>query len=168
VILGWLLLAVAWAERVDINHATAEVLASLPVLGPTKATALVQWRSAHGPCQELDELTEVPGIGAATVAALRERAYCGKAPVSESDPVSDRDPGDGASFPATTMPEVVDINRASVEELQRLPGMIEPRARAVVEHREAHGAFGSCQELTAVPGIGPATVANLGPSCVAR
>jgi competence ComEA-like helix-hairpin-helix protein len=157
----------AHAERVDINHATAEVLASLPVLSPTKAIAVVHWRTAHGPCRELDELVAVPGIGAATVAALRERAYCGGAPLSQGALT------DTAAFPANTMPEVVDINRASVEELQRLAGMIEPRARAVVAYREEYGLFASCADLTKVPGIGPATVtnitvANLGPACVAR
>jgi competence ComEA-like helix-hairpin-helix protein len=163
VILALLALSSAWADRVDINRASAEVLAALPVLGPTKAIAVVHWRTTHGPCQALDELTAVPGIGPATVAALRESAYCGHTSRSAAEATPS-----AATFPASTMPEVVDINRASVSELQRLTGLIEARARAVVAHREAHGPFTSCQDLTKVPGIGPATVANLGPACVAR
>src|SRR5262245_36174918 len=48
----------------------------------------------------------------------------------------------------------LDLNRATVEELDRLPGIGPVLARRIVEHRERHGRFGSVDELLGVPGIG--------------
>ncbi|MCG5515974.1 MULTISPECIES: ComEA family DNA-binding protein [unclassified Ectothiorhodospira] len=58
----------------------------------------------------------------------------------------------------------VDINRADVQALsEALQGVGPAKARAIVEHREAHGPFRSVHELTQVPGIGARTVEiNLG------
>ena len=52
----------------------------------------------------------------------------------------------------------VNINTASVHHLQRIKGIGEVRARAIVEYREAHGAFGSVEELVNVSGIGEKTL----------
>lgn len=65
------------------------------------------------------------------------------------------------------MPVRVDVNSAPVEELMRLPGMVEARALAIVDDRERNGPFASCAELVRVDGIGPATVQNFGPTCSA-
>lgn len=59
--------------------------------------------------------------------------------------------------------ETIDPNTADVDELQRLPRVGPALARAIVEHREAHGAFRSLADLDRVPGIGPATLARLAP-----
>ena len=48
----------------------------------------------------------------------------------------------------------VNINTASVEELARLNGIGEAKAKAIVEYREANGAFASMEELVKVKGIG--------------
>ena len=68
-----LLASIGWAaaERIDLNLADVETLDTLPGLGPAKAQALVAWRAAHGPCSRVADLLAVPGIGAATVAAIR-------------------------------------------------------------------------------------------------
>jgi competence protein ComEA len=56
------------AEAVDINTASAEELAaSLSGVGASKAEAIVRYREQFGPFASIDELTEVAGIGAATV-----------------------------------------------------------------------------------------------------
>ncbi len=65
-------------------------------------------------------------------------------------------------FGATTLvmaEEPVDINTATVEQLaETLNGVGESKARAIVEYREAHGAFEHIDELVNVRGIGLATV----------
>lgn len=76
----------------------------------------------------------------------------GTPPVAASEPAT----GAGAILPrADTTERLTDLNRASIAELDRLPGIGPVLARRIVEHRERHGAFRSTEELLAVPGIGP-------------
>jgi len=63
---------------------------------------------------------------------------------------------------------LVDVNSAPAYLLERLPGIGPVLARAIVEHRAAHGPFTCLGELESVPGIGPATVRGLEGLAVAR
>jgi competence ComEA-like helix-hairpin-helix protein len=56
---------------VNINTAPAAELAQLPGLGPALASRIVDHRLAHGPFETLDALLDVPGIGPATLEAMR-------------------------------------------------------------------------------------------------
>ena len=56
--------------------------------------------------------------------------------------------------------ETININTASVLELQRLPGIGEARAQAIVAWREQEGAFTAPEDLTLVPGIGEGILAQ--------
>ena len=47
----------------------------------------------------------------------------------------------------------INLNQASLEELQEIPGIGEVRAQAIVDYREEAGAFGSIEEIQQVPGI---------------
>ncbi|HJO24300.1 MAG: helix-hairpin-helix domain-containing protein [Myxococcota bacterium] len=58
---------------------------------------------------------------------------------------------------------VVNVNTASAEELQLLPGIGEVRAREVVALRQRRGAFKSVDELKEVTGIGDAGLKRLRP-----
>ncbi|MGQ9757448.1 MAG: helix-hairpin-helix domain-containing protein [Actinomycetota bacterium] len=49
----------------------------------------------------------------------------------------------------------VNINTATKEELERLPGIGPTLAQRILEYREAHGGFRSVDELRKVSGIGP-------------
>jgi competence protein ComEA len=51
---------------------------------------------------------------------------------------------------------LVNINRASADELDSLPGVGPSTAQAIVDFRVAHGPFGSPEDLMNVKGIGPA------------
>ena len=57
----------------------------------------------------------------------------------------------------------IDLNRASVQDLQRLPGIGPKVARRIVDYREQHGPFGRLEEIAAVRGIGVKTVDRLRP-----
>ena len=48
----------------------------------------------------------------------------------------------------------LDLNRATLEELEMLPGIGEILAQRILEYREAHTGFRSIEELTEVSGIG--------------
>ena len=55
----------------------------------------------------------------------------------------------------------VDVNVASQERLQLLPGIGEVKAEAIIQYRESYGPFGETSEITRVPGIGPDTFENI-------
>lgn len=54
----------------------------------------------------------------------------------------------------------LNVNRASAEELEKLPGIGPALAARIVAFREAHGPFRTVDDLLAVPGIGPKTLAG--------
>lgn len=51
----------------------------------------------------------------------------------------------------------INLNQASEEELQTLPGIGPARARAIIEYREQHGRFRQIEEIMEVSGIGEKT-----------
>ena len=63
----------------------------------------------------------------------------------------------------------VNINTATVEDLDTLPGIGPTTAQAIVDYRLQHGPFQAIQDIQNVPGVGPATYAaiqdyiNVGP-----
>ena len=52
----------------------------------------------------------------------------------------------------------IDLNAASSDDLDRLPGIGPATAAAIVAYRDKHGRFASIDELSDVPGIGPAKI----------
>ena len=57
---------------VALNSATADDLETLPRIGPALAQRIVEWRDANGGFSSVDQLLEVPGIGAKTLDGLRD------------------------------------------------------------------------------------------------
>jgi competence protein ComEA len=57
---------------VDLNAATADELDALPGIGPATAAAILEHRSSHGPFASVEDLLDVPGIGEAKLAQLRD------------------------------------------------------------------------------------------------
>ncbi len=56
---------------IDLNRATLRELETLPGVGPSTASAIVDDRQRNGPFASVDELDRVPGIGPAKLDALR-------------------------------------------------------------------------------------------------
>jgi competence ComEA-like helix-hairpin-helix protein len=54
----------------DLNHATAAELETLPGIGAVKAAAILSVRDSKGGFQSMEELAEVRGIGTAMVEKL--------------------------------------------------------------------------------------------------
>jgi competence protein ComEA len=55
----------------------------------------------------------------------------------------------------------LDLNSATAEQLDALPGVGPVTAQKILDYRQEHGAFHSVAELEGVPGIGPAKLAQL-------
>jgi competence protein ComEA len=92
--------------------------------------------------------------------------------VNLAAPVADGEqivvPGSGAggvaadSSPAGSSPSApLDLNSATLEQLEALPGIGPVTAQKILDYRQQHGAFHSVGELEGVPGIGPAHMAQL-------
>jgi competence ComEA-like helix-hairpin-helix protein len=70
-----------------------------------------------------------------------------RAPVAPSAPIAD--------------PRPLDLNRASAEEISRLPGVGPSLARRIVEERDRRGRFESADGLRGILGMGPKKLAAL-------
>jgi competence ComEA-like helix-hairpin-helix protein len=143
-------------EKIDLDRATALELARLPKVGPALARAIVSWREAHGPFGGLAALDAVPGIGPGLLQGLAPHAAFSSPARATQAP------------PAASEPPPVDLNMASAQELDRLPGIGPAKAQAIVAYREKHGPFRSGLDLAGVPGIGPSLAARLQNLAVVR
>ena len=102
-------------------------------------------RMAGGPLDDAD----TSGLNLAL--RLRDEGHYHVPAVGETPPVTSL--GD-----ASVAGDVIDINSATAQELETLPGIGSVKAEAIVEHRESVGRFSSVEELLQVAGIGPATL----------
>jgi competence protein ComEA len=58
---------------INLNTATASDLDSLPGVGPSTAKAIIAYRTKKGSFSKVEDLLNVPGIGPAKLAALRDQ-----------------------------------------------------------------------------------------------
>lgn len=68
-----------------------------------------------------------------------------------------------AATAAATPGQLVNLNTATLEGLEALPGVGPVTAQKILDWRTAHGAFSSVDELLEVDGIGEKTLADLAP-----
>jgi len=133
-------------ELLDPNVEGEVELNRLPGVGPATARAIVRSREESGPFTSVDDLVRVPGVGSGTLERMRPHLVVARALHQNV---------------AGTRPGPLDLNRATPEELERLPGIGPALARRIVEHRATRGPFRRVEDLVEVPGIGPATLEQL-------
>lgn len=132
--------------RLAVERATQ--LASAP---PSPVPAPSAAADAPSPAPADHPGTDDPGAADSGAAAGAVTA-----PALSGDPAAVPPAPDSAGGP-------LDLNRATVAELDELPGIGPAKAQAIVDYRERHGAFGSVDQLMEVKGIGPKLLERLRP-----
>ncbi len=133
---------------VDVNKASMADLEKLPGIGSVKAAAIVNYRKAHGLFVCAEDLTKVSGIGKATLEKFKSLlvGFTNSREVKTSSSGSD---------------DLLDVNKASVKELESLPMIGPVKAKAIVSYRKEHGPFHTLSDLRKVKGIGDKTLMHL-------
>jgi competence protein ComEA len=166
------------ASRLDLNRADRVQLLQLPGVGETLAARIEEYRNEHRGFRNVEELRQVHGIGPVMLEKLRPLVY-----VESVDADEDTEPGDDPPRPSLTRPApkskpdkpattttkktdelkgLIDINRASAEELQRLPRIGPAMSSRIIAARE-HKPFKTVDDLRHVSGIGAKTLEQLRP-----
>jgi competence protein ComEA len=167
------------AARIDLNRAERSELEQVPHVGPKLAEAIDTHRKQKGPFRSVDELRDVKGVGPATLDKLRPylRVDANTTPAAAAS-LPDADPPllerkRPAAPPVQPLAPVraagsrklqpgdppVNVNTATADELQRLPGIGPVTAQAIAAGRP----FQSVADLDRVKGIGAKTVEKLRP-----
>lgn len=139
---------------ININTATSEQLQTLPGIGEAKAAAIIDYRDTHGGFFYVSELLNVSGIGEETYENIRDFITVGDVPPRETPPQSSSSTSAGAPAQPPAEIPIININTASVEELQKLPGIGSAKAMAIVQYRSVFGDYYDINELKNVSGIG--------------
>ncbi|UOG92302.1 MAG: helix-hairpin-helix domain-containing protein [Candidatus Thiothrix sulfatifontis] len=114
-----------------------------------------------------EEITVVIPLAAPSAAVLDEIPE--EMPEEISEPALEEVP-DEVLDQVPEQPEIppsddsaVNINLATLEELQTIDNLGEKRARKIIADRQVHGLFSSCDDLLRVPGIGQKLLNKLSP-----
>ena len=59
-------------EKIDLNSASIAQLTTLPGVGSAKAKAIIRYREEVGPFLEIEQLTQVKGIGEKMLAKIQQ------------------------------------------------------------------------------------------------
>lgn len=165
----------ASGERVDINTAGVDQLGRLPKVGPGLAKSILAYRQAHGSFGTLEALDRVPGIGPGLLKAVEPHVvFSGAGGQRGSGAVTSRGAvtsmyGSLACREAAVplprcpadVPAPLNLNSATLTQLDSLPGVGTSKAAAILQYREHNGAFTTVDDLARVPGFGAAAVARL-------
>jgi competence protein ComEA len=166
--------------RVDLNRATRAELLQLPGIGESLAKRIEEYRLEHGRFRQVNDLIEVHGVGPATLERLRPwiqvntdgRESFTREETDTPRPISKsknreaaREEGGSArkaNQKEASLTSPIDINRATLTELQRLPGVGAKMSQKIVDERDKTP-FKSVDDLRRVHGIGPKTLERLRP-----
>ena len=128
------------ALPVDLDRHGVEALAVVPGVGQALAEAIVASRERQGPFGTVAALERLEGVGPHRVERIRPFVVA-----------------TGTARPAGP----IDVNLATAEELEALPGVGPVLAARIVADREARGPFTGMADLDRVSGIGPSLLARL-------
>jgi competence protein ComEA len=160
--------------RVDVNSADVDTLQTLPGIGPAMAERIVEGR----PYKNLDDLGRVKGLSQSKLDELKNQVTFGKTTAKQTtgqkksadskaqDTTSTSTAQKGAKqSPTTSLPptgrtsgtlapgQKININSATAEQLEALPGIGPVKAQAIVDYRKQSGNFKTIEDIKNVSGI---------------
>jgi competence ComEA-like helix-hairpin-helix protein len=149
------------AYRVDLNQANREELLQLPGVGDRMATRIEDFRKERGKIRRVDELTDVHGVGPATMDRLRDWVRVNEEDLEDDEGVEGPAPPhirknkSSSSAKAKTGKKAnpvgaLDVNSATAEQLMHLDGIGPITAQRIVEERQKKP-FASIDDLQRVP-----------------
>ncbi len=141
--------------KININTASKEQLMILPDLGVKKVNAILRYRKRRGKFESVDGLQKIKSIGEATFEKIRPyMTVKGDTDIHISE-IDIRDL-QKEPVPDTMIIGQVNVNTATLEELDLLPGLGEQKAKEIIAYREKNGPFKRKKNLLHVQGIGEA------------
>lgn len=159
---------------VDLNQADHAQLLQLPGVGENLALRIEAYRAEHDGFRDVEELRQVGGIGPKMLENLRPFVRV-EPPIrdeeGEPSPEPIRREKSKEKHPVVVtvkkvpLSQPLDLNRATRQELQRLPGIGPKLSQRILDAR-ATKPFRSVDDLRRVPGIGPKTLEKLRPHVV--
>lgn len=147
------------ARRVNVNTASAEELDTVPGIGPALAARIIAHRDQNGAFRSVSDLQDVRGIGPRSIERMAPSLTVTGDTVTGDTPAQT----ESQDAPTVTAPTVVvtsrqvDLNTATAQELESLPGIGPALAGRIIAFRNEHGPFRSTDEVMLVRGIGEGT-----------
>ncbi|HWC09588.1 MAG TPA: helix-hairpin-helix domain-containing protein, partial [Acidimicrobiales bacterium] len=139
---------------VAVHAAGALVRPGLYLLpGGSRVADVVAAAGGPGPEADLDQLNLATKVADGDRVHVPRRGEVAAGTAGPSSPAASGSP--------TSSPPVVDLNTATAEQLDDLPGIGPALAKAIVDHRTRHGRFRAVDGLLDVRGIGPAKLEGL-------
>jgi competence protein ComEA len=166
--------------KVDVNSASVETLETLPGIGPTLADRIVAGRPYKNADElanvkglsksKVDAFQDQITFGKAkksTTKSTKTTTESSSAETSSSSksttyskPTTTHDSYSSKTVTTTTSSsgklapgQTVNINTASAEQLDALPGIGPTKAQAIIDYRSEHGRFSSIEDIQNVKGI---------------
>lgn len=153
-------------KRVELNLASAQDLERIPTIGPALARAIIDYRNQQGAFKKVEEILNVHGFGKGRYKKVWELLYVdGKKGIHPSHLFKaktirrKKTPEKIIKQPSIAQQEetwegkLIDINKATLNQLMSLPRVGKKLAARIVQHRETYGPFLVKEELFEIEGM---------------
>lgn len=144
--------------KVNLNTASLDEFRRLPGVGPKLADRIVQWRKEKGGFRSPDDLKKIRGIGDKVFKKLEEMVEVD----TKTSKLSPQRPTHQDKVLGKEETRV-NLNTATFDELQGLPGIGPKMAERIIQWRKDQGSFKSVEDLRKIKGIGGKTYEKLKP-----